>query len=117
MSHPTINAINCLIWFLMTGCAVSDRALEIAELDGDVITGKTLYEEHCEACHGSDGTERPSLLRPDIIDLTKAEHADIIIERMEDRGPRTERTYLSNQEIADIIAYVLVLQGIETNDR
>jgi hypothetical protein len=45
--------------------------------------------------------------------LSRAEHADVVIERMEEKGPRDERVALRNQQIADIISYVFLLQGRE----
>lgn len=103
-----------LVWTTLVGCVVSERAVEIATLAGDVQAGSVLYGMHCSDCHGDDGTTgRPSLLREDIVNLSKEEHADIIIERMEERGRRSQRVSLTNQEIADIISYVQFLQGID----
>ena len=102
-----------MLFMVLTGCATSERAEDIALLEGDLENGEVLYALHCSDCHGSDGESggSPSLLRPLAMSLSRAEHADVIIERMEERGPRSERMELSNQEIADIVTHVFVLQG------
>ena len=102
---------------MLAACAPSDRAIEITQLDGDVDNGTVLYSTHCADCHGENGDDGFSvnLLRQRIVDLTPAEHADIIIERMEQMGRRASRVSLTNQEIADLIAAVRDLQGLEPN--
>ena len=99
---------------LLGACAPSDRAMDIAELDGNISNGRVLYLDYCASCHGENGDDGsgPSLLRRSNIELSVAEHADVIIERMEENGRRSDRVYLSDQEISDIIAYVQELQGL-----
>ena len=94
-------------------CAHSERAMDIAALDGDLSNGRVLYQEYCASCHGENGDDGsgPSLLRRSNIEMSVEENADEIIERMEEKGRRADRVYLSDQEIADIIAYVRELQG------
>ncbi len=96
-----------LFGIVLGACAPSDRALENAQLGGDTENGRVLYQNYCASCHGDNGDDGsgPSLLRRSNIELSVAEHADVIIERMEDKGRRSDRVYLSDQEIADIIAY------------
>ncbi len=94
-------------------CAPSERAMAIAALDGDLSNGRVLYQEYCASCHGENGNDGsgPSLLSRSNIEMSVEENADEIIERMEEKGRRADRVYLSDQEIADIIAYVQELQG------
>jgi len=111
----SIGAVGLTCLILLAACASSDRAQDIADLKGDADEGAALYDAYCGDCHGADGAggDGPSLLRRNSTSLSVAEHADVIIDRMEDRGPRRDRIYLSDQEIADIIAYVLELQGLD----
>jgi len=100
---------------MLAACAPSDRASEITLLEGDLDNGLVLYDSHCAECHGPNGDDGPSvnLLRQRIVSLSPAEHADIIIERMEQMGRRSNRISLTDQEIADIIAIVRDLQGLD----
>jgi mono/diheme cytochrome c family protein len=98
--------VKVLPLFLMIGCASeADRAQAILDLTGDAATGETTYTQQCSACHAADGTggTGPSLVAA-YAEGEDLEMIDVILTGDDDM-PGFEGT-LSDQEIADVWAYV-----------
>ena len=95
---------------LMISCVDAEEIQEIVSLEGDEEVGEELFTSYCAGCHGADGTgdRAPSLLRKRIVEMTTEENAIEIQRRMRIEGLSG---VLSNQDIADIISYLYVLQG------
>ena len=80
--------------------AVDPRIAEIEALSGDAVVGATLYEANCRWCHGSNGRGAHTMypggtLSPDLIETI-----------LEGLSGMPSFDNLSNQEIADIAAYI-----------
>lgn len=89
----------------LTACADS-RASKISGLEGDATAGATLFQENCQSCHGANGVggSGPALAE-------EAEEPDEVISIVlsgEEEMPSFEET-LSDQEIADIVAFLQTL--------
>jgi mono/diheme cytochrome c family protein len=100
----------CTLMSLAIGCVDAEQIREIASLEGEEEIGEELFLSYCARCHGADGTgdRAPSLLRKGIVEMTTEENAAEIQRRMRIEGLSG---VLSNQDIADIISYLYVLQG------
>ncbi|MEQ1504815.1 MAG: cytochrome c [Myxococcota bacterium] len=87
----------------VVGCG-DDRATAIADLTGDAEAGGVLYAQNCATCHADDGSggSGPALGGED----DAVEMADVILSGSEEM-PAFDT--LSDQEIADIIAWVQAL--------
>ena len=85
---------------LSIGCGENPRIAEIEALSGDAVAGATLYEANCRWCHGSNGRGAHTMypggtLSPDLIETI-----------LEGLSGMPSFDNLSNQEIADIVAYI-----------
>ena len=85
---------------LLIGCGENPRIVEIEALSGDAVAGATLYEANCRLCHGSNGRGAHTMypggsLSPDLIETI-----------LEGLSGMPSFDNLSNQEIADIVAYI-----------
>ena len=96
-----------LVVFFAFGCA-SEKANTIADLEGDATSGATLYAAHCKACHGEDASS--GSVNKNIVEELSHGDANVIqiILYGEDSMPAFENT-LSDQDIADIVAYLHTL--------
>ena len=99
--------ISMCVW---TGCVDKEQIEEISKLEGDEEIGEELFLSYCARCHGVDGTgdRGPSLLKKRIVEMTTEENVEEIQRRMRIEGLSG---VLSHQDIADIVAYLYVLQG------
>jgi len=92
-----------------------------AELKGDATAGKTEFVSYCSACHGPDATGLPKLGKNLVTSQFVAEKTDAELLDYVKRGravddplnttgvpmpPKGGNPALSDQEIADIIAYL-----------
>ena len=89
-----------LVALALSGCGENPRIAEIEALVGDAETGAPLYEANCRWCHGSNGRGAHSMypggnLSPDLIETI-----------LEGLSGMPSFDNLSNQEIADIVAYI-----------
>lgn len=90
----------CGLGVLLSGCGENPRVAEVEALVGDPATGEPLYRANCLGCHGPDGQGAHSMypggeLSDDLIET--------ILEGLSGM-PSFER--LTNQEIADLVAYI-----------
>ena len=87
-----------------------DRVSTILGLTGDAAAGQGPYEMNCgiETCHGADGTASgPNTTSTDITGATAETMAMSSIEGVLPNMP--SQAFLSDQQLADIIAYVMTL--------
>ena len=87
----------------LTGCATGDsRTNTILGLSGDAANGGTVFAANCASCHGAagDGGSGPAIAGDTEVD----EIASIVLNG-EEEMPAFADT-LSDQEIADVIAWV-----------
>lgn len=90
---------------LLMSCGVTDNVTSIYELVGDGTRGASLYNANCAQCHGPQGTMSANAAREA---KSNPKAAISIILRGEDSMPSFEGK-LSNQDIADIVAYLKTL--------
>lgn len=92
---------------LLAGCA-EDRVKTITDLTGDATAGADVFAANCASCHAADGTGGTG---PDL--TAEAEDPAEIAEYVlygEDEMPAFDGD-LTDQEIADVVAYVASIGG------
>jgi mono/diheme cytochrome c family protein len=88
-----------------------DRAATILGLSGDMASGGTVFTANCglAACHGADGlgTDSPAAasLAEVVPNKTDAEVVDDMLNGV-NTPAMPPQTHLSDQELADVLAYV-----------
>lgn len=105
MRHITHALLTLSALLALSACGPSDHANSIAGMSGDATSGQTLYSANCASCHGATGGggSGPNLVRA-FNSEDKAELIDVILEG---DGPMMGYSgVLSDQEIADIVAYL-----------
>jgi cytochrome c553 len=85
-----------------------DRPAEVAKLTGDPASGKTVYETSsaptCASCHKADGKGD---IGPALAEPSKNDTAQVLAKYILDGvGSMPKQTALSDQQIADLIAYM-----------
>lgn len=101
-----------LLALTLTACGDSERAQSIEGLTGDATAGKTLWDANCARCHGADakGTAAgDNLTTSGVKGHSDASYADTIIDG--DGAMPAFGDSMSDQDIADTIAYLRQLQG------
>ena len=85
----------------------------IVALSGDATSGESLYGTHCSSCHMADGTGNPGLNYPSLVEHapheTDEEIVAIVLEGEE--AMPAFRSQLSDQEVADVLAYIRATWG------
>lgn len=107
---------------LAYGCsAPSDSAPDNPVLGGtgDVAVGESLYTANCAQCHGTDATgtdQGPSFLNDIYVPSHHADGAFLVAVRNGvqphhwDFGPMPPQPGLTDEDVADIVAYIRSLQ-------
>lgn len=80
------------------------RAERIADLTGDATAGASVYSDNCALCHAADGSGTSG---PNIQDPSAYNQDDLITTVLDGQGTMPSFDALEDQEIADVIAYVL----------
>jgi mono/diheme cytochrome c family protein len=97
------------------GGAPQTRAGQIAALGGRSAQGQGLYQYYaCASCHGNDGTGTPSSNNVSIAARVKVLAPEVFIGKILDGVTGTEMTpygYLTDQQLADLYAYVASVLG------
>lgn len=75
---------------------------DTSSLTGDATAGATIYADNCASCHGADATGGSG---PNLVGVVETDEATDIITNGEDAMPAFG-DILSEQDIADVIAYV-----------
>lgn len=85
---------------------VAGRAADIDALSGDAAAGTALYETHCLACHGADA--RSGSAGEDLVDEVGegGEFIEAILEGKDGGAMPAFAETLSDQDVADIVAYI-----------
>ncbi|MEZ4379926.1 MAG: cytochrome c [Nannocystaceae bacterium] len=96
-------------------CDGSDNpdVANIIALSGDSMSGESLYGTHCASCHMADGTGNDGLGYPSLVEHASHESDEEIVEIVlegEDAMPAF-RSQLSDQEVADVLAYIRATWG------
>ena len=101
------NFLSAFVLTFFYACAPSDRALSIAELEGSITLGRASYDTNCALCHGTEGRggRGPNLVKH-LKHHDDAEFIDMIIEG---GGVMPSYASKSDQEIADLMAYIKTL--------
>jgi mono/diheme cytochrome c family protein len=89
-----------------TACGASTSTL--TALTGDATTGQSVYGAQCASCHGADGASGSARRPTPSVARSDAAAAASTIVSGEDEMPAFAST-LSDQEIADVIAYLKTL--------
>ncbi len=93
---------------LLLACAAEVdpvRMDDVLALEGDPVAGEAIYEERCQECHGPSGDGQGS--GPPLSGLSEEEVLEAVL-----AGPCFMPSYaddLSDQELADVTAYVASL--------
>ncbi|MCA9658407.1 MAG: cytochrome c [Myxococcales bacterium] len=85
----------------------------IVALSGDATSGESLYGTHCSSCHMADGTGNPGLNYPSLVEHASKETDEEIVAIVlegEEAMPAF-RSQLSDQEVADVLAYIRATWG------
>lgn len=91
-----------LLTFAACGAETGPDA--VLALEGDAAAGEELYTTHCSACHGDDGNS--GTVGEDIAGEGDEEMASAMWNGKEDGEMPSFQETLTEQEMADIIAYV-----------
>ena len=112
----------CLWWVTLSAQAWLMVSATAPAMAGDARRGEPMYQRYCAGCHGADGRGGGKNFMPHVGALTRKGYTDlledsyleaIIAEGGEAFGKSAYmpsfKTTLSNQDIADVIAYVRTL--------
>jgi mono/diheme cytochrome c family protein len=109
-----------LSFFAMSllSCGGGASSPKAQEASADLVSGKAVYQKHCQVCHQADGAGVPKMFPP----LTKNDHlkdvsttVDVILNGMAGEIKVNGETYnsimapyknLSDKEIADVTNYI-----------
>lgn len=101
-----------LVASLWVGCG-SSRDGEITKLTGNATNGLVVWGSNCASCHGPAG-KGVTGTGPSLVEGHAADHDDAYLAKFILNGEGTMPSFsssLSNQQIADVIAYIRSLQG------
>jgi cytochrome c6 len=108
MSRLALKCVAFTPFALVAACGGNPDAATIAALSGDSANGKTLYENNCQVCHGPNG--KTGTANKDIVHEAKDETTEAISTILDGDGTMPSwRAQLTNQQVADIIAYLKTL--------
>jgi len=101
---------------LAAGCGdkgedTADPITEILALSGDASSGEELYPSHCAACHGADGEGGTAPSMTELIPPLSDEEIVDAIYGGTSGGMPAYSAQLSEQEIADVLAYLVANFG------
>ncbi|MDJ0739846.1 MAG: c-type cytochrome [Gammaproteobacteria bacterium] len=127
--------VDAVVAFLRTQTATVERTFAEAPVPGDAARGEAVYVEHCQRCHGADGSgegegtgvtmsrERSFLVMPASISnrgfLASASdqmiRRSIVVGRKGSGMPAFGSGKLTDREIDDVVAYVRAfeIQAVE----
>ncbi len=107
-----IVGIVLLVASCWVGCG-SSRDGEITKLTGSSTNGLVVWGSNCASCHGPAGMGVTGT-GPNLVAGHAADHDDTYMAKVILNGEGTMPSFsssLSNQQIADVIAYIRSLQG------
>ncbi len=98
---------------LMVGCGSEStssddaRAATVAALTGDVTAGASVYAANCTNCHGANG--KSGSTRKNVASDAAGDRTQAIKKVINGGGGMPVFASLSDQEIADVVAYLASL--------
>ncbi|MCB9569286.1 MAG: cytochrome c [Myxococcales bacterium] len=111
--RPLIAAAAILIAAVASQACGESDADKILALSGNSANGGTVYTAQCAVCHMADGTGNADANYPSLVEHAMHESdMDIVEVILEGEGAMPEfRSKLSDQEIADLLAYIRATFG------
>jgi S-disulfanyl-L-cysteine oxidoreductase SoxD len=84
-----------------------------------VKRGEALSITHCVICHGEQllGNEAPGLVGPDFLASWTTQTVGDLFDRVKKTMPEDHPGRLSDQEDADVVAYILSLNGFPAGEK
>lgn len=104
-----------LALFALAACGPTTpptRQEEVAALTGAATSGKTVFDTNCASCHGADGKGTASSSNKDVTATVKTQKAADFIATILNGVMNTSMAgypQLSNQQLADVYAYIKTL--------
>lgn len=93
---------------LVVACGGGSSAHPALDLTGDATAGAAVYAASCESCHGADGTGGTgSDLTAELPGQTQEDVVMVLVDGIPSTSMVSYDAILSDQEIADVAAYVL----------
>lgn len=86
------------------GGAETDSGLGALDLEGDAARGAALFSSRCAVCHGDDGSGGSQGVN--IADHVPYHSDEDLVELLAEGEGRMPAPGLSDQEIADVLAYL-----------
>lgn len=86
---------------LLVACG-SDRADTVLGLEGDATAGELVFADTCASCHGVDGTGGTG---PDLT-AESEDDAELVEVILYGDGEMPAQDQLTDQEVADVVAFV-----------
>lgn len=84
--------------------ASDSRVTTISGLTGTASSGKTVYDGNCTSCHGTDAKSGSAGVN--LATYTKGNKNDAIEQILEGGDGMSSFSSLSDQEVADVVAYL-----------
>lgn len=104
---------------LLAGPAFA-QTVPVVYTEGQAGTGKAIYARVCETCHGDtlQGLiEAPPLAGPRFNMYWKGGPVKDLFDFVKQYMPQDKPTSLSDQEYADLVAYILFFNKVPTGDK
>lgn len=107
-----------LKWLALAALAVLVVVAPVLWASGNAEAGKTVYDKKCASCHAKDGAGNPAIAKAMKFELrhlgSKEVQAqkDEVLKKFITDGTEKKKPVkgLSDQEVADVIAYVRTLK-------
>jgi mono/diheme cytochrome c family protein len=91
----------------LAACSSNARTSSVEKTTGTAASGASLYATKCVSCHGSNG--RSGSAGVDVAHEARDEAEDAIEKILEGGGGMPSFSNLSDQDVADLIAYLKTL--------
>ena len=89
--------------------ALDSRVSPISQLTGDTTAGKTVYDANCKSCHGTDGKGTGGSEKKNVASTAVSDKQGAINQVLVGGSGMPAYSSLTNQQIADCIAYLASL--------
>jgi mono/diheme cytochrome c family protein len=91
----------------VAGCSSNARTSSVEKMTGTASSGASIYATKCVSCHGSNG--RSGSAGVDVAHEARDEAEDAIEKILEGGGGMPSFSNLSDQDVADLVAYLKTL--------